>query len=42
MDHVTYTYDDAINGLREANAELAGLAAEKSALEAALEAAGAV
>jgi len=27
MDHVTYTYDDAINGLREANAGLAGLVA---------------
>ena len=38
MDHVTYTYDDAINGLREANAGLAGLVAQKSALESALNA----
>jgi len=36
MDHVTYAYDDAINGLREANAGLANMAAENSALKSAL------
>lgn len=37
MDHVTYTYDDAVNGLREANAGLAGLAAENNGLRQAMD-----
>ena len=30
LEHVTYTYDDAINGLREANAELAGAVMQRN------------
>lgn len=37
MDHVTYTYDDAVNGLREANAGLAGMAAENAGLRNAMD-----